>query len=765
MYEETMNDIYTELKQQLLEINEALVSILEKVQDQSEMTDGRFAAWRDACRDIYQQISEEIIRVAVVGPIKSGKSTFTNSLFGGDFVKRGAGVVTSIVTRIRSGQQLKAVLYFKDWDEINTDLEQALTMLPSWEARDDGKPLDIRREKDRKDLSGAMEELTNDLLITDGTRNPNSILPALYLQGFESAGGIITPDSNTTEFRNDDFARHREYVGNDSLAVYLKDVELTISHTKIDRTIEIADCQGSDSPNPMHLAMIQDYLLRTHMLVYVISSRTGMRQADIRFLSTIKKMGIIDNTLFVVNCDFSEHESTEELTALVERVKQELSLIKPDPDVFTLSALYNLLAAMPEEQLSKKDRARMAQWRSEKQFISLSAKETRCFENAFHGKLTRDRFVLLLKNHLERMAVMTAGMDRWIWTNKELMTEGAEGAAETLRKIDRHQKRINQIKDLIKSTLGGASGKIKKDIRGDIDRFFNTRPGSVLQLTLGTIRQFSVVFENYTDSLSSSGFSSTLYQVFQEFRQTIDTFMAETINPEIVRFTAETEKKIKASLEAVVEPYQSMAMDAIAQYHSAMNSTDSGDDRRPLLDLENVKKVAGLKLPSAATSMRYSAKIRTEAVVRLGFYSVLKLFKKMVKKPLKNEREEQMLALADGVKRMKGETENAIIFHFKNYRENFKFQYVFKLVDFASAHLHSAFLETLRAYDTDLTELTQVMETRGGVRERMIALMDNTTADLQEVQLKIEKARGRMEQAGSFKAEHPTSNAQHRTSN
>jgi len=63
-----MNDIYTELKQQLLEINEGLVSILEKVQDQSEMTDGRFAAWRDACRDIYQQISEEIIRVAVIGP-------------------------------------------------------------------------------------------------------------------------------------------------------------------------------------------------------------------------------------------------------------------------------------------------------------------------------------------------------------------------------------------------------------------------------------------------------------------------------------------------------------------------------------------------------------------------------------------------------------------------------------------------------------------------------------------------------------------------
>jgi len=278
----------------------------------------------------------------------------------------------------------------------------------------------------------------------------------------------------------------------------------------------------------------------------------------------------------------------------------------------------------------------------------------------------------------------------------------------------------------------------------------------VLQLTLGTIRQFNVVFENYTDSLMSSGFSSTLYQVFQEFRQTIDTFMAETINPEIVSFTAATEKKIKANFEAVAEPYQSMALDAIAQYHSAMihfgmENPASGDNQRAMLDLEDVKKAAGLKLPVAATSMRYSAKVRTEAVVRLGFYSVLKMFKKVFKKPLKNEQEEQMLALAAGVKRMKGETESAIVFHFKNYRENFKFQYVLKLVDFASAHLHSALLERLRAYDTDLVELTRVMETSGGQRERVLVLMDNMTADLQRIQLQIEKARDKMEQAGSIK--------------
>jgi hypothetical protein len=584
------------------------------------------------------------------------------------------------------------------------------------------------------------------------------VLPALYLQGFERVSDIISPDSHATEFKKDDIARHREYVGSDELAVYLKDVELEISHSQIDETIEIADCQGSDSPNPMHLAMIQDYLLRTHLLVYVISSRTGLRQADIRFLSTIKKMGIIDNTLFVVNCDFSEHDSTEDLEALVARVRHELALIKPEPDVFTLSALYNLFAALGDTQLPEKDRARLAQWQSEKQFVAFSDDETRRFEKIFHGKLTRERFFLLLKNHLERMAVMVAGMDRWLWTNRELMSADAEGVTELLRKIDHHQQRMDQIKELIKNTLGGAAGKIKKEIRTDIDRFFNTRPGSLLQATLDTIHQFSVVFENYSDQLAASGFSSTLYQVFQEFRQTLDTFMAETINPEIVSFTAQTEQKIKSGLETVAQPYQSMAMDAIAEYHAAMNrlemqSAGTREENLTLLELDEVKKVAGLKLPAAATSMRYSAKVRTEAVVRLGVYSILKVFKKVFKKPLKNEKEEQMLALADGLKRMKAETENAVIFNFKNYRENFKFQYAFKLVDFAVSHLHRTLLERLRAYDTDLTELTRVMSSHGDEREQMITLMDKTAAELRQIQLEIEKARSRMQAAASISPE------------
>ena len=105
--------------------------------------------------------------------------------------------------------------------------------------------------------------------------------------------------------------------------MYLKDVALSVDSPALDSNTEFADCQGSDSPNPLHLAMIQDYLHLSHLTIYLISSRTGLREADIRFLNLIRRMGIIDNVLFVLNCDISEHQTLQELETL--RKKQRMS--------------------------------------------------------------------------------------------------------------------------------------------------------------------------------------------------------------------------------------------------------------------------------------------------------------------------------------------------------------------------------------------------------------------------------------------------------
>ena len=82
------------IKQDLLGINQGMASFLQEVQDGWGGPDSGIDEWMHICSSIEKQMAENVIRVAVVGPIKSGKSTFINSILKSDYLKRGAGVVT-----------------------------------------------------------------------------------------------------------------------------------------------------------------------------------------------------------------------------------------------------------------------------------------------------------------------------------------------------------------------------------------------------------------------------------------------------------------------------------------------------------------------------------------------------------------------------------------------------------------------------------------------------------------------------------------------
>ncbi|MCP4113352.1 MAG: hypothetical protein GY749_48780 [Desulfobacteraceae bacterium] len=748
-------DTYKIFKNRLLQISQDVSSFFSNAKSVPEMYDHSFDEWEKTCNDIQEQMAEDIIRVAVVGPIKSGKSTFVNSLFKGDHLKRGAGVVTSIVTRIRRGEHLTANLYFKSWDDVNADMEQAMALFPSGEWRTENDGFDIRKEQDRTELGLALESLNRDLLITHDTRNINSVLLASYLKGYDTVKDILSSDNLTRQYEEDGFSEHKAFAGDDTLAVYLKDIQLEIDSDSIDSNIEIADCQGSDSPNPLHLAMIQDYLLLTNLIIYVISSRTGLRQADIKFLSIIKKMGILDNILFVINVDFGEHESADDLEAVVEKITEELSLIKSEPEIYTLSALFNLFKVKNKNKgLSDKDWMRYTQWVEDKQLSGFSDKETKAFLSFFNHKLTNERYSLLLKNHLERIGVVMSNLEHWISVNKDILARDAYGANEIIDQIKLHQKKMNRIKSMIKSTFEGAVQKLKQQLRNDIDRFFDIRSGSVLKNIIKFIKNHDISYEQYGQNPESSSFSNNLYLAFQDFKQAVDTYMAETTNPEVIHFIREEEKIISEHIESIAGPYDSMIQDALAEYNNSMSNLgiapiQGNVEKTALPDINSVKGVKGLVLPPAAVFMNYSTTIRTEAVMRLGFYRIVKVMKRVFRRRIKNEKEDMIRALKDGVTRLKRETEKSIVFHFKDYRENLKFQYIFKLVDALSAILYDMLLNRFQAYTADLSKITELIDRKQTDKEQISELLKEMEMNSREISERINSIR---EEFGELKS-------------
>ena len=76
-------DTFSQTKTELLEIIDGLNALFAAANAIPGMADHSFEDWAKTCRTIGAQIQKETLRVAVVGPIKSGKSSFTNASWGG----------------------------------------------------------------------------------------------------------------------------------------------------------------------------------------------------------------------------------------------------------------------------------------------------------------------------------------------------------------------------------------------------------------------------------------------------------------------------------------------------------------------------------------------------------------------------------------------------------------------------------------------------------------------------------------------------------
>ena len=716
-------DAYQKNREAILKSNRQVGGLLEQAQSVMGIQGVAFEQWKQSCASIERQLLDHVVRIAVVGAIKSGKSTFVNALLQEDHLKRGAGVVTSIVTRIRQGDHLRARLFFKSWDDVNAEIQQALVLFPSDEWRSDKQTFDIRRAQDRSDLKSALYTLDSDRLIVQDSLNANGVLLSSYLKGFDQVQNYVSAESATREFTGDVFSEHRNFVGNDALAVYLKDIELEVTGEVLTRNIELADCQGSDSPNPLHLAMIQDYLLKAHLIVYVISSRTGVRQADIRFLSMIKQMGIADNMLFVCNCDLNEHDSLDDLRAQVQRMNEELALIVEEPRLFTLSALFNLFGAI-EARLSAKDQERLNQWRKAAKLVSFSDEESRRLGEVLDHKLTRERSALLLQNQLARLVVTVTGLGQWVRLNRDLLHRDSGEAGTVADRLRSHQNHMRQVQSMIQNTMEGAVQKISRELKKEVDRFFDQYSGPVLKKVVNFVREYRVDLERYREPLTNLGFTRTLYLVFQELKQAVDIFMAEKVNPEIAGFIKTQEKGLLDQLRFVAEPYKAMVQDALTQYGDALGQL--GLERTGAFcaicidaDLESLKQVTGLSLPPAAATMRYSANIKTEAIMRLGFYSLVRAVRKALKKSVGAEKAEELKALKGGIRKMKAETERSINALFKDYKENIKFQYMHRLAELAGQRLYETLTEQFGAYLGDIQNLVAAIAERRNDKERV----------------------------------------------
>ena len=709
-------------------LKEILETLTEELSPLFSEDSAQVSSWRRSLEAVSESLQDQTLRIAVVGPVKSGKSTFINAMQGRDLLKRGAGIITAFITRIKAGPEEKGWVEIKSWPEINSEVNEALYMVALTRGSESVDPIDLRREEDRKGLHQFIQELKQDNLAVSETFDPNVVLINAYLNGYDSLGEYVRDESVLLEFGPDQLNQHQDFVSQESQAVYLRDMELQLPIPWLGEMVEIGDCQGSDSPNPLHFAMLQEYLLSSHYILYLISSRIGLRQADLKLIEAIKILRMLPQTLFVLNTDFDEHGDMQALQKLKERVVEELRLLVPEPRIYTFSALFHLLAEAERlNHLSPRERRRLEGWYEEEGMVEVSRRDYNNFCNDLRSLVNSERSKVLYGGVLSHLQRVIQSMKDSVNTRQKLLFKDQEELQALADEIRKRQQSVAAAVSTAEHTLGGLRDSLKEEIRSAVDSYFDTKYGPIINDTMQLIENYQVESFERIKVGETRKLVANLYLFYQDFRQMLSRHIIDKVNLRIIDFAKSEEEKIEKKLMEAAAGYWDLLGQALQQYQKTL--TDSGLTLSLVTPeaMPQPKRPAITPPPFSAFIQYSEASGRGSLLLRFGLRRLRHLFSGLKDRVLRRDRgenaESSEEAFRQAVALVKNETQKELLTSFRDYRQNFKFAYLFSLTEKYAHSLLELFQDFGDATMIDISHLQEAARNKATSQE-------DTTEDL-----------------------------------
>jgi hypothetical protein len=641
--------------------------------------------WQKVLSQVQAHVAEDTCRLAVVGAVKSGKSTMINALVGQDLLRRGAGILTAMVTRVQPGPEAQAVLRFKGWDEINGEIRRALGLLPNPRLVDRAEPLDLKEATDRELLAQVLAEAREADLWTGGSLDQNYLLLKSYLEGYDLLKDLM-PASGTLPLSGPDLARHRDLVTREATAVYLKDVLLTIPFPWPAESVELGDCQGSDSPFPQHLAQVLAYLIKSDLALYVVSSRVGLRQADFQFLAELKRMGLMPHILVLLNLDLGEHTSYAEVVKIRDRVARELASWQPEPRVYAFSALKLLLERRQArgEGLDPREAATIKVWALDPDSAAFSDTEAARFEADLKAALGDLRTRRLAGGSLAQVRMVARGLREQLELTQDLLTRGMDAIKELEARLAARRQPLQATMAAVSQTLEGAGHRLKKTLRSRVDKFLDRHSGPVGKDLSGFIGNFTPDWDQLAPPSVTPAFRPVLYQLFQAFAQALAHHVTNEANLTLVEFIREQEEWLRQELARLWQPLFLNLQESLSLYYREI--ADLGlAAAPPTLEAAAAARPQGLEVPLLNLEVAPDWRFAREVWVASGMGVIGRAWD-AIKRRLKlagekDPRQQLLRDLARALAALKAWLNSELEGQFLNYREGLKFQFFFPLVD------------------------------------------------------------------------------------
>ena len=641
--------------------------------------------WQKVLDQVKTHAAEDTCRLAVVGAVKSGKSTMINALLGQDLLRRGAGILTAMITRVQPGPESGAVLRFKSWDEINGEIRRALGLLPNPRLVDRAAPLDLQAPPDREILAQVLAETKESDLWSGGSLDQNYLLLKSYLEGYDLLQGFM-PATGVLPLTGPNLARHRALVTREATAVFLKDVLLTIPFPWLATGVELGDCQGSDSPFPQHLAQVLAYLIKSDAALYVVSSRVGLRQADFQFLAELKRMGLIPHILALLNLDLGEHTSYAEVVKIRDRVTQELGSWQADPRVYAFSALKLLLDRRQArgESLDPREAAVLKVWATDPDSAAFSDAEAARFEHDLKAALGDLHNRHLAGGSLAQVRMVARGLREQLELTGDLLTRGLSAIKDLEERLAARRQPLQAAMATVSQTLEGAGNRLKKTLRSRVDSLLDRHAGQVGKDLDAFIQNFTPDWDQLAPASVTPAFRPVLYQLFQEFAKALAHHVTAEVNIALVEFIRAQEEWLRQELARLWEPLFLSLQEALTLYYREI--ADLGLTAvAPTLEATAVARPQGLDVPllnlEVVPDWRFAREVWLAS--GMGFLGrTWEALKRRLKLGSETEPRKQLLRdLERALAALKDWLREEITAQLLNYREGLKFQYIFPLVD------------------------------------------------------------------------------------
>jgi len=719
-------------------LRETLETLTDELSPLFREESAQVHSWRRSLEAVSESLQDQTLRIAVVGPVKSGKSTFINALQGRDLLRRGAGIITAFITRVRSGSEEKGWVEIKSWEEINGEVNVALSTVGLTKGSEGFASMDLRRQEDRNRIQQFIKELKEETVVGGETFDPNVVLISAYLSGYDTLSEYIKDKPILLEFTGDELNRHQAFVSQESQAVYLRDMELQLPIPWLGEMVEIGDCQGSDSPNPLHFALLQEYLLSSHYILYLISSRVGLRQADLKLIEAIRILRMLPQTLFVINADFDEHGGVAELQQLQERVREELGLLVPEARIYTLSALFHLLeAAESLNQLSPREARRLEGWYEEEAMIEISRRDYEDFRNELKSLVNSERNRALYGGVLSHLQRVSRSMKDAVNARQRLLSKDQKELQVLAEEVRIRQQSVAAALSTVEHTLSGLQESLKEKVGKAVDSYFDTKYGPIINDTIQLIENYQAKNFERMRLAETRKLLANLYLFYQDFRQMLSRHIIDKVNLRIFDFAKNEEENIEKKLMGAATGYWDLLRQALGQYQKTLADGGLTLSLAAPERLPSPKKPAINPPPFSAFIQRSESLGRGSLLLRFSLRRLGRLFSGLKDRVLGRNRAETgesgEEAFREAVALLKKETQNELLAYFKDYRQNFKYAYLFSYTEQYAQALLRTFQDFGDATMVDISHLQQVAHKKATSQE-------DTTEDLAIVKHRLSYA-------------------------